>query len=117
MRNFTVLKTLATGVDMFINGTGTVQRFVSWLPASLETLDLYPGMKKWEADVLRKLFRGFRTNKQRRLPNLKIINFMAFPNFELGMPDDIKAACQATGIKIGYECYANKEKSPRGLRG
>ena len=109
LRKFTVLKRLAACVDMFIklryqskseHETGTVQRLVSWLPASLETLDLYPGLEKWDADVLRKLFRGLRNNKQRRVPNLKIINFMAFPNFDLGMPDDIKAACQATGIKV-----------------
>ena len=122
LRGFTVLKTLVTCVDMFIKtrcqgkieprsgtvletGTGTVQRLVSWLPASLEILVLHKGLECWDKDTLRLLFRGFRNNKQTRIPNLRFINFVDFPDFDWVMPEDIKNACQETRIKIGYTTH------------
>ncbi|CAF9939873.1 hypothetical protein IMSHALPRED_001668 [Imshaugia aleurites] len=111
LRDFTALKILVTGVDFFIktrghseykNGTGTVQRLVSWLPASLETLVLHQGLEKWNKEDLRLLFRGFRNKKHVRLPNLKRINFVGLANFKRFMPDDIKAACQEKEVRLGY---------------
>lgn len=110
LRGFSVLRVLITCVDMFIKtrdhshhekGTGTVQRLVAWLPASLETLVLHQGLEKWDRDVLRMLFRGFRNKKQARLPNLKRINFAEFPNFKQLMPNDIQAGCRETGARLG----------------
>ena len=114
LREFATLKTLVTCVDMFIktrghgeynNGTGTIQRLVSWLPASLETLVLHQGLEEWNKDVMRMLFRGFRNNKQARIPKLRLINFMKCPDFEHLMLDSTKSACQETGVKIGYTSH------------
>ena len=111
LRDFMVLKYLVTGVEMFIKtrgnsetqcGTGTVQRLVSWLPASLETLVLNGGLGVWNADILRMLFRGFRNQKQLRLPNLKRIKFLDFPMADQVMPHAIKVACRETGVAISY---------------
>lgn len=111
LRDFMVLKYLVTGVEMFIKtrgnsetqcGTGTVQRLVSWLPASLETLVLNGGLGVWNADILRMLFRGFRDQKQLRLPNLKRIKFLDFPMADQMMPHAIKVACRETGVAISY---------------
>lgn len=117
LRDFPTLKTLITGVDMFVKtrgysdyekGKGTIQRLISWLPASLETLVLQQGLKMWDRDVLRMLFRGFRNNKRARLPNLRLIHLLECPNLDKAMPDDLKTACQETGVKIShaaYQCY------------
>ena len=120
LRDFTVLKTLTTFLDVFIktrhhickdqypwymNGTGTVQRLTSWLPASLETLVLHRGFDKWNKDVLRMLFRGLRNKKQARLLNLKLIIFVKFPKFDQVMPDDVKTGCREMGVKLGYTMY------------
>ncbi len=122
LRGFTVLKSVVTCIDMFIKtrghsklekgnvtmfmaGTGTVQRLISWLPASLEILVLHQGLEYWDKDTLRLLFRGLRTNKQRRIPNLRFINFVDFPDFDGVMPQDIKNACWEMGIKIGYTTH------------
>ena len=111
LRGFRNLKTLVTSVEMLIRthdsnshgiGVGTVQRLVSCLPASLEALVLHKGFEKWDKDVLDKLFRGLRDKRQSRLPNLNIIDFVNFPNFNQVMPGDIKAACRELGVKIGY---------------
>lgn len=116
LRQFNVSKILVTFVDMFImtrdlgvveetgcymNGTGTMQRLVSWLPASLETLVLHQGLEEWSKDDLRMLFRGFRNNKQARLPNLKLIILVKCPDFDQLISDDVKSACQEMGVKIG----------------
>ncbi len=117
LREFTVLKTLVICVDMLIKtrgqskletGTGTVQRLISWLPASLEILVLHQGLEYWDKDTLRLLFRGLRNNKQRRIPNLRFINFVNFPEVDWVMPEDIKNACRATGIKIGYTTHSDR---------
>ena len=114
LRGFQNLKTLVTSVEMFTrthdfnsDGTGTrmIQRLVSWLPASLEALVLHKRLEKWENDVLNKLFRGIRDKKQTRLPNLKLIDFVGFPNFKQVMPGVIKIACRELGIKIGYTLH------------
>lgn len=117
LRDFSTLKTLITDVDMFIktrghseyeNGTGTIQRLVSWLPASLETLGLHKGLAEWDKDVLRMLFRGFRNNKQSRLPNLRLLHFLNCPDFNHVMPSDFKITCQEAGVKIihaAHQCY------------
>ena len=114
LREFPTLKTLITGVDMFIktrghsedeNGHGTIQRLISWLPASLETLVLQQGLEEWDRDVLRMLFRGFRNNKRARLPNLRLIHLLECPNLDQAMPDDLKTACQETGVKISHAAH------------
>ncbi len=114
LREFAKLNTLVACVDMFIkmrgngehsNGTRTIQRLVSWLPASLETLVLYQGLEEWDRDVIRMLFRGFRNNKHARIPKLRLINFMECSDFEHLMLDGTKSACQETGVKIGYTSH------------
>ncbi|KAF6220753.1 hypothetical protein HO133_003187 [Letharia lupina] len=114
LRSFSVLRTIVTCVDMFIktrglsefgNGTGTVQRLVSWLPTSLEALVLHQGLEEWDKDTLRMLFRGFRKNKQKRVPNLKLIDFVRCPSFEPLMSDNMKTAFQEMGVKVGYTLY------------
>ena len=120
LRDFTVLKTLTTFIDVFIktrdhslkdqypwymNGTGRVQRLISWLPASLETLVLHKGFDNWNKDVLRMLFRGLRNKKQARLPNLKLIVFVRFPKFDQVMSDDVRAGRREMGVKIRYTLY------------
>lgn len=119
LREFIVLKTLVTYVDAFIKtrdsgedknecctkGAGIVQRLVSWLPASLETLILHPGLKEWDKNALRLLFRGFRNNKQARLAKLKFIVLIQCPGFDQLMSDDIKSACFETGIKLVYTTH------------
>lgn len=114
LRDFPSLKTLATGVDMFIttrghgeyeNGTGAIQTLVSWLPASLETLVLQKGLEGWDEDVLRMLFRGLRNNKPERLPNLRLIHLLEYPNFDQAMPDDLKTTYQEAGVKIGHAAH------------
>lgn len=111
LRDFTVLKTLVTCVNAFIepcdhseykNGIARVQRLVSWLPASLETLILYQGLGQWDKEKLRMLFQGFRNNKQTRIPKLKLIKFMQCPDFERVIPHELKTACQEVGVKLGY---------------
>ena len=124
LREFRALKCLVTCVDMFIktrwygegkNGSGTVQRIVPWLPASLETLVLHPGLEVWDKAVLRMLFRGLRNEKQARAPNLKRINFVAFPDFNHSMPDDVKTGCRETGVRLGYTLHACRTKCGRAL--
>ena len=130
LRGFTALRTLVTFVDVFIKtrnhgcgdqdewitvGTGTMQRLVSWLPASLETLVLHRGLEEWNKDNLwvqewnkndlRMLFRGFRNSKEARLPSLKLINFVEFPDFDQVMPDHLKTSCREVGVKIGYTLH------------
>lgn len=114
LREFATLQTLVIFVDMFIKisghlkgkpGTGTVHRLVSWLPASLETLVLHPGLGYWDKNVLRLLFRGFRSNKQTRLPKLRLINFILLPNYDQVMPEDVKATFWETGVKVGYTAH------------
>ena len=111
LRGFHNLKTLMTGVEMFIRthdfdscgiGTGMVQRLDSCLPASIEALVLHKRLDKWDKGVLDKLFRGLRDKKQARLPNLKLIDFVDFSDFNQVMPGIIKATCRGLGIKIGY---------------
>ena len=75
------------------------------LPASPETLVLLPGLKKWNKDVLRLLFRGFRNNKQARLPNLKQVNFVELPDIDQVMREDIKNRCRETGVRLGYTTH------------
>lgn len=122
IREFQIWKTLVTCVDIFVktrghgeikSGTGTVQRLASWLPASLKTLILHQGLEKWDKDVLRLLFRGFQNKKQARLPNLKLINFVQFPKFELVMPDSLRAGCREMGIKIGYTSQIRICQNPK----
>lgn len=111
LRGFSVLRVLVACVDMFIKtyghseyqiGTGTVQRLVSWLPASLETLVLHSGLEPWDKDTIRLLFRGLRNKKQTRIPNLRLINFVNCPDFQHLLSDETKAACQEIGVKLGY---------------
>ncbi len=120
LREFATLKTLVTSVDMFIktrghgeynNGTGTIQRLVSWLPASLETLVLHQGLEEWNRDDIRMLFRGFRNNKQARIPKLRLMNFMKCPDFEHLMLDGTKSACQEMGVKISYTSHLCRNKN------
>lgn len=117
LRDFTALKTLTTCVDMFIKShgigllgeaTGSVQSLVSWLPASLKALVLQRGLDNWDQGTLRMLFRGLRNNKQTRLPNLKVIKFANFADFDTVMPDDLKVACRETGVKLGYTSHRCK---------
>ncbi|CAF9915086.1 MAG: hypothetical protein ALECFALPRED_009974 [Alectoria fallacina] len=124
LRGFRVLKCLVTCVDMFIKTRGygedgigpvTVQRLVSWLPASLETLVLHPGLEVWDKAVLRMLFRGLRNEKQARIPNLKRINFVGFPDFDHSMPDDIKIGCRETGVRLGYTLHTCRTNCGRAL--
>ena len=117
LREFKDLKYLVTGVEMFIKTRGRsedhrwkgkVQRLVSWLPASLETLVLVERLNEWKANTLRMLFRGFRNQKQLRLPNLKHIKFHDFYMFKQGTFNAIKVACRETGVTIRYtsnSCY------------
>ena len=114
LRGLKNLISLAACVDMFIRshdfkshgiGVGTVQRFVAWLPASLEALVLHKGLAKWEGNVLWKLFRNLRGRKHSRLPHLRLIVFADFSDFEKGMPRGIRAACRKAGIKIGYTLH------------
>ena len=111
LRQFMVLKYLVAGVDMFIKtdvgrnlgrGVKTVQRLVSWLPASLETLVLSEGMGDWDEDILRMLFRGFRNQKNSRLPNLKCIRFYGSYKIDEIMPHAIKEAFRETEVSISY---------------
>ena len=110
LRGFENLKYLVTGVEMFIKPhgrnayrrwNGTVHRLVSWLPASLETLVLVERLNEWQADTMRMLFRGFRNQKQLRLPNLKHIKFHDFYMWR-GTLNAIKVACRETGVTISY---------------
>ncbi|KAM0798073.1 hypothetical protein BDR22DRAFT_964852 [Usnea florida] len=132
LREFKVLKYLVTGVEMFVKTRGgsqlylrkgTQQRLVSWLPASLETLVVVERLGEWEADILRMLFRGFRTQKQLRLPNLKNIKFydfnFKFHGFDQVMFNAIREACRETGVTMSYikemcencRSYCNPPKS------
>ncbi|CAD6594276.1 MAG: hypothetical protein ASARMPREDX12_008556 [Alectoria sarmentosa] len=124
LREFRALKCLVTCVDMFIktrwygegkNGSGTVQRLVPWLPASLETLVLHPGLEVWDKAVLQMLFRGLGNEKQARAPNLKRINFVGFPDFNHSMPDDVKTGCREAGVRLGYTLHACRTKCGRAL--
>ena len=132
LREFKVLKYLVTGVEMFIktrgssqvhSSKGTVQRLVSWLPESLETLVLVERLGRWKTDVLRMLFRGFRNQKQLRLPNLKSIKFYAF-YFNLSDQVTINAirkACWETGVTMSYtedthESFSSYLKIPKSLQ-
>ena len=127
LREFKVLKYLVTGVETFrkTHGSrgiryweGTVQRLVSWLPASLETLVLVGNLGDWNTDNLRMLFRGFRTQKQSRLPNLKHIKFYNFYRVDQVVLNAINLACRETGVTISYtstpcdecESHSNKPK-------
>ena len=118
LRGFHNLKTLVTSAEMFIRthdfnfhgiGSGTVQRLVWSLLASLEALVLHKGLEKWKKDILEKLFRGLRDKRQARLPNLKLIDFVDFPDFGQVMPGVIKAACRESGIKIGYTLHGRQD--------
>ena len=109
LRGLGVLETLVMCVDMFVKtgdpyrmGAGTVQRLVSWLPASLETLVLQHGLDMWDADTLRMLFRGFRNKKQARIPKLRLINFIEGRDVEGLLSGGLKAAFQETGVKLVY---------------
>ena len=111
LRDFKDLRYLVTGIEMFIKTRGrsedhrwegTVQRLVSWLPASLETLVLVERLNEWKADTLRMLFRGFRNQKQFRLPNLKHIKFHDFYMTEQVVLNAINVACRETGVTISY---------------
>ena len=110
LRGFSNLKILETCVDMFIKthdlkrhgvGSGTVQKLIEWLPASLETLVLHQGLKDWAKGVLRMLFRGLRHTKHTQLPNLRLIIFVKFPNFDDKLTG-IKTACRESGVKLAY---------------
>lgn len=114
LRGFNVLRILVTCVDMFIqtnahsefeNEVGTVQRLISWLPASLEVLVLHQGLMLWDTDDLRMLLRGFRDQKLARLPKLRLIIFVKNFNVNQMVPDDLKATFRETGVKIGYTWY------------
>ena len=118
LRGFHKLKTLVTSAEMFIRAhdvnsdgieVGTVQRLVSWLPASLEALVLHKGFEKWKKGVLNELFRGLRGKRQTRLPNLKLIDFVEIPDFDQVMPGFIKAACRELRIKIGYTLHGRQD--------
>ena len=111
LRGFSLLKTLVTSVDMFIKtrgqrfhkqGSGTVERLTSWLPASLETLVLHQGLADWDKDILQSLFRGFQKRKKVRLPRLKLINFVKMTESNQVLSDDIRAACRITGVEINF---------------
>ena len=111
LRELKALKYLVADVEMFIKTRsssethdckGTVQRLVAWLPASLETLVLVERLEEWNADKLRMLFRGFRNQKQLRLPNLKHIKFYDFYMADHVVLDAIKVACRETGVTISY---------------
>lgn len=135
LRGFTTLKTLVTSVDVFVKThqrrcedqypyymerNETVQRLVSWLPASLETLVLHPGYVDWDKDVLRMLFRGLRNKKHERLSNLKIINFVQFPEFDQVILGDLKTGLREVGVKMGYTldfCGTDCERRLEDLQG
>ena len=111
LRRFHNLKTLTTGVEMFIRthdfdscgiGTGMVQRLDLCLPASLEALVLHKRLDKRDKDILDKIFRGLRDKKQARLAKLKLIDFVDFSDFGQVMPGIFKVTCRELGIKIGY---------------
>lgn len=78
---------------------------VSRLPASLQALVLHKGVREWKRDVLHEIFQGLRAKTQTRLPNLKLIDFIPFPDFDRVMPGVIKATCRELGIKIGYTLH------------
>ena len=111
LRDFKNLRYLVTDIEMFIktrsrsedhHWKGTVQRLVSWLPASLETLVLVERLREWKPDTLRMLFRGFQNQKQLRLPNLKHIKFHEFYMVDQVVLNAIKVACRETGVTISY---------------
>ena len=111
LRDFKELKYLVTGIEMFIKTRGrsedhgwegTVQRLVSWLPSSLETLVLVERLNEWKADTLRMLFRGFQNQKQLRLPNLKHIKFSDFYMHDEVKLNPVLVACRETGVTISY---------------
>lgn len=118
LRGFRNLKTLITGVEMFIRthdsdprgiGIRKVQNLVSCLPASLEALVLHKASEKWDKDVLNKLFRGLRGKKHPRVPNLKLIDFVDFSDFDHVMPPVVKVAWRELGIKIGYTLHRRQK--------